>query len=628
MSGFERGDDRATMFKRHEDTSKVVQGGLMAVSALLSLGSNLPLVGQLCEAAQGCLDSADEFKSKAKDVTIAARRVCDVLDIVYLMAQNVDRLEEKALVERKMRRLVDLLVKFKAAVRKFGKKGWMKRAWKMRGHVHSLGRLDKEIVAQLDVFRDVYKLATDNESMKRIYKIEASIDKLVAERVRQTGEPEGKVVAVLSNDPVAIASVAVDARVPPAELTSELSEFRLEVKAGLSNLDKKMQQMLDGKQGDREEIAKVLSAVNAAAARDAQLLKAVEAGAARDAQILEAVEAGARRDAGLQQQVRGLSDSLQRRTKNDFVRQTKDNQLEQFEVEPDYVEDKPFAKGGEGEVCMGEYQGDSVVLKKMSLVGVTATKRQKMLNSFKGELAIMVRLRSPRVAQFYGVVTTDSTFLGLVMEYCPGGSLRDALNTDDEITSNRRRIWVSDVALGMSYLYSQGVEHRDLKALNVLLTRDLRCKVTDFGLSKCEDLKTTATTTMGGAGLAGTPAFMAPELLDDNTFTEKSDVYSYAIVLWEIWDRGVPWRGLKPVQITRQVVDKHQRPPVPPAMPAELRKLMVRAWAHKPGARPSFREIAAAVRVSTPRGAGPDALWEGGAGGTTAQDTTKSMGIG
>ena len=290
MSSFERGDDRATMFKRHEDTSKVVQGGLMAVSALLSLGSNLPLVGQLCEAAQGCLDSADEFKSKAKDVTIAARRVCDVLDIVYLMAQNVDRLEEKALVESKMRRLVDLLVEFNKAVRAFGKKGWMKRAWKMRGHVNSLGRLDKEIVAQLDVFRDVYKLATDNESMKRIYKIEASIDKLVAERVRQTGEPEGKVVAVLSNDPVAIASVAVDARVPPTELATELSEFRLEVKAGLSNLDKKMQQMLDGKQGDREEIAKVLAAVKAGVTRDKKLLAAVKSGAARDRKMLAAVQ--------------------------------------------------------------------------------------------------------------------------------------------------------------------------------------------------------------------------------------------------------------------------------------------------------------------------------------------------
>ena len=271
---------------------------------------------------------------------------------------------------------------------------------------------------------------------------------------------------------------------------------------------------------------------------------------------------------------------------------------------------------------MGEYQGDSVVLKKMSLVGVTATKRQKMLNSFKGELAIMVRLRSPRVAQFYGVVTTNSTFLGLVMEYCPGGSLRDALNTDDEITSDRRRMWVSDVALGMSYLYSQGVEHRDLKALNVLLTHDLRCKVTDFGLSKCEDLKTTATATMGGGGLAGTPAFMAPELLEDNTFTEKSDVYSFAFVMFEIWSREQPWDGLQPAQIISKVLVKKARPEAP-KMPDDLRKLMVRAWAHQPGARPSFKEIAAAVRVSTPRGAAPEGSSWGS--GDTAQGTTKSM---
>ena len=194
MSSFERGDDRATMFKRHEDTSKVVQGGLMAVSALLSLGSNLPLVGQLCEAAKGCLDSAEEFKSKAKDVTIAARRVCDVLDIVYLMAQNVDRLEEKALVESKMRRLVDLLVKFNAAVRKFGKKGWMKRAWTMRGHVESLTSLDKEIVSQLDVFRDAYRFARDKDMIQRTYSIEASMNQLVEARAAAIGYERPEVI--------------------------------------------------------------------------------------------------------------------------------------------------------------------------------------------------------------------------------------------------------------------------------------------------------------------------------------------------------------------------------------------------------------------------------------------------
>ena len=168
------------------------------------------------------------------------------------------------------------------------------------------------------------------------------------------------------------------------------------------------------------------------------------------------------------------------------------------------------------------------------------------------------------------MVTTDPTFLGLVMEFCPGGSLRGALDTEDEITSDRRRVWVSDVALGMAYLYSQGVEHRDLKALNVLLTGDLRCKVTDFGLSKCDDLKMACTATMGGAGLAGTPAFMAPELLGDNIFNEQSDVYSFAFVMFEIWSGDSPWRGLQPAQIISQVLVKKVRPEISFHIPDEM----------------------------------------------------------
>ena len=241
-------------------------------------------------------------------------------------------------------------------------------------------------------------------------------------------------------------------------------------------------------------------------------------------------------------------------------------------------------------------------MKKISMVGVPAIKRMKILSSFKTELVIMIRLRHPRTVQVIGVVTTNPTFLGLVMEYLPGGSLRHALDRDDEvITPEFQRIWTSDVALGMAHLYSCKIEHRDLKSHNVLLTHDGRCKVTDFGLSRCEELKTLTTTASMRDSVAGTPAFMAPELFEDNTFTEKSDVHSYAIVLWEIYDRGMPWAGLKPQQVFHKLFIKKARLEIPKAMPSDLSSLMERAWAQDPDARPSFADICKQLQATTPR---------------------------
>ena len=218
-----------------------------------------------------------------------------------------------------------------------------------------------------------------------------------------------------------------------------------------------------------------------------------------------------------------------------------------------------------------------------------------MMKDFSTELAIMVKLRSPRIVAVYGVVTTDSTWLGLVVEYCGGGDLREALDADDaaSIDEAQRRSWLSDIALGMAYLYSKGVEHRDLKTLNILLDGDRRCKVTDFGLSKSESLATAATQATAGGDAKGTPAYMAPELLDSNTFTEETDVYAYALVIWEVLTGDIPWRGLNPVQVAMQILTKQARPAVPEGAPADLVALMQRCWAHEPDARPTFAAIKA-----------------------------------
>ena len=101
----------------------------------------------------------------------------------------------------------------------------------------------------------------------------------------------------------------------------------------------------------------------------------------------------------------------------------------------------------------------------------------------------------------------------------------------------------------------------------------------------------------------GTAAYMAPELLEDNLFDEKSDVYSYGILLWEIYDRGIPWRGLQPMQIMRKVVDKCERPPMPSGMPDDVRTLLQRCWAPAPNDRPDFQTIASVLHA--PRSPAP-----------------------
>ncbi|KAH8092071.1 protein kinase [Aureococcus anophagefferens] len=101
--------------------------------------------------------------------------------------------------------------------------------------------------------------------------------------------------------------------------------------------------------------------------------------------------------------------------------------------------------------------------------------------------------------------------------------------------------------------------------------------------------------TQAGGGIKGTPAYMAPELLESNTFTEKTDVYAFALVIWEVLTGDVPWAGLNQIQIAMQILAKAARPQVP-AGPADLVDLMTRCWAQD-AERPAFAEVKAALAL-------------------------------
>ena len=205
-----------------------------------------------------------------------------------------------------------------------------------------------------------------------------------------------------------------------------------------------------------------------------------------------------------------------------------------------------LGKGSFGKVYMIRYNGEKHAGKIIETGGMSVPEQGKLYASFQKEFAIMCSARSRRVVEVYGVITQLESKLILVMEYAANGSLRKMLDEDPQTPLERNTALglIADIAFGMKYLYSKGVHHRDLKAANVLLDANFRAKVCDFGLSKAETLMT-HTSSLNSHSSGGTVAWLSPEeIYDEEEDDEKCDVYSFAITMYEIVTREIPWKGL------------------------------------------------------------------------------------
>ncbi|KAJ9559171.1 hypothetical protein OSB04_013785 [Centaurea solstitialis] len=163
-------------------------------------------------------------------------------------------------------------------------------------------------------------------------------------------------------------------------------------------------------------------------------------------------------------------------------------------------------------------------------------------------VAIMRRLHHPNIVLFMGVVTQPPN-LSIVTEYLSRGSLFRLLHKPrpEEVLDERRRLKMAfDVAKGMNYLHKRNppIVHRDLKSPNLLVDENYTVKVCDFGLSRLK-----ANTFLSSKSLAGTPQWMAPEVLNDEPSNEKSDVYSFGVILWELVTLQEPWSNLHAPQV-------------------------------------------------------------------------------
>ncbi|XP_016170018.1 uncharacterized protein LOC107612789 isoform X2 [Arachis ipaensis] len=267
----------------------------------------------------------------------------------------------------------------------------------------------------------------------------------------------------------------------------------------------------------------------------------------------------------------------------------------------DLEELKELGSGTFGTVYHGKWRGTDVAIKRIKKSCFTgrSSEQERLTLEFWREADILSKLHHPNVVAFYGVVQDGpGGTMATVTEYMVDGSLRHVLLRKDRYLDRRKRLIIAmDAAFGMEYLHSKNIVHFDLKCDNLLvnLKDPLRpiCKVGDFGLSKIKR------NTLVSGGVRGTLPWMAPELLNgsSNKVSEKVDVFSFGIVLWEILTGEEPYANMHYGAIIGGIVNNTLRPTIPSYCDSEWRTLMEQCWAPNPAVRPSFTEIARRLRV-------------------------------
>ncbi|XP_065839604.1 mitogen-activated protein kinase kinase kinase 20-like isoform X2 [Oscarella lobularis] len=212
---------------------------------------------------------------------------------------------------------------------------------------------------------------------------------------------------------------------------------------------------------------------------------------------------------------------------------------------------------------------------------------KKLLAVDENELQVLSMLSHRNIIQFYCAVTRAPNFC-LVTEYASKGSLYNYLHKHSlNLAFGQILAWAREIALGVNYLHNEApikVIHRDLKSKNVVIAEDMTVKLCDFGCSRV-----LANTTR--MSLAGTFPWMAPEIIQQNPVSEKCDVFSYGVLLWELLTREVPFKGLEGVQVAWLVVAKNERLTVPSSCPPCFSKLMTWCWKKEPKERPDLRQV-------------------------------------
>uniref|UniRef100_A0A914GWG7 Protein kinase domain-containing protein n=1 Tax=Globodera rostochiensis TaxID=31243 RepID=A0A914GWG7_GLORO len=245
---------------------------------------------------------------------------------------------------------------------------------------------------------------------------------------------------------------------------------------------------------------------------------------------------------------------------------------------------EPIGNGSFGKVYRGVYRGKTVAVKRYKVVAFGAKTEVDM---FCREVSIVSHLKHPNIVAFVGACMDDPSQFAIITEFASAGSLFSLLHVQKRVFEMALRLSIGvDIARGMKYLHElveRPVIHRDLNSHNILLHNSGRAVVADFGESRFAGSHDKREDNM--TKQPGNLRWMAPEVFTQSCrYDHKVDVFSYALVLWEIHAAELPFSQLKPAAAAAKMAYERNRPQLPTEATAQFPRHIIQtlsnAWHH------------------------------------------------
>ncbi|CAM6122041.1 unnamed protein product [Calypogeia fissa] len=248
--------------------------------------------------------------------------------------------------------------------------------------------------------------------------------------------------------------------------------------------------------------------------------------------------------------------------------------------------------GSYGQVKLANWRGTKVAAKTIL---EKLAKREEIQKEFRMELLLLQSLRHPNIVEFLGAVTKNDELV-IVTEYLAKGDLHEIIERKGRIPARDAVSYALDIARGMNYLHQHkptAIVHRDLKPRNLLQDEAGHLKVADFGLSKLMEpqLRKGNEAAYEMTGGTGTYRYMAPEVFLHKSYDKSVDVFSFAIIVTEMFE-GPVLLSSTGHDVAQKRAQADRRPEFRmKTYPPGLKDLLRECWARNPRERPTFEKI-------------------------------------